>query len=96
MSKQRKPKAKSVREPLQVYLTRDERAMLDRLSADTGLSRAEVLRRGMRSFAVHEAPRRSPMLEFMLSIKGADLPPDMGVNHDKYLAEAYLDNHEDC
>ena len=84
----------AVREPIQVYLDRDERALLDRLAKEQGLSRAEVLRRGIRSFAAHESGARSPMLEFMKSITGDDWPPDLAERHDDYLAEIYLDNHD--
>lgn len=38
---------KIVREPIQVYLTPDERAELDGAARDMGLSRSEVLRRGI-------------------------------------------------
>lgn len=88
--------SRAVREPLQVYLDRDDRAMLDRLARETGLSRAEVLRRGIRSFAAEHAPTTSPMLEFLRSIRGDDWPTDLGERHDDYLADAYLDAHEGC
>jgi hypothetical protein len=39
--------AKRVREPIQVYLTRQERAELDRAAAELGVSRSEALRRGV-------------------------------------------------
>jgi hypothetical protein len=38
---------KRVREPIQVYLTDKERAQLDRLAGAMGVSRSEVLRRGV-------------------------------------------------
>lgn len=82
-----------VREPLQVYLDPDERGLLDRLARETGLSRAEILRRGLKSFAA-EQRGKSPMLEFMDSMAGAEFPPDMAERHDEYLAEAYLDRHD--
>jgi predicted ArsR family transcriptional regulator len=41
--------AKTVREPIQVYLTREERAELDRVAEEMGISRSEALRRGVRS-----------------------------------------------
>jgi len=37
----------SVREPIQVYLTAQERARLDRAAQELGVSRSEVLRRGI-------------------------------------------------
>lgn len=38
---------KQVREPIQVYLTSQERAELDRAAEELGVSRSEVLRRGV-------------------------------------------------
>ena len=91
----RPQRPKRVREPLQVYLAPEERALLDRLAHQTGLSRAEVLRQGLKSFALAH-PGKSPMLEFMESMRDADLPPDLAERHDDYLREAYLDTHEDA
>lgn len=84
---------KKVREPIQVYLDRDERTLLDRMARENGISRAEVLRRGLKRYAV-EPGQRSPVLEFLRSIASDDLPADMAERHDDYLAEAYLDNHD--
>ncbi|HSW27858.1 MAG TPA: ribbon-helix-helix protein, CopG family [Longimicrobiales bacterium] len=39
--------ADRVREPIQVYLTVEERAELDRCAGDLGVSRSEALRRGI-------------------------------------------------
>ena len=36
-----------VREPIQVYLTREERAELDRRAEELGVSRSEALRKGI-------------------------------------------------
>ncbi len=38
---------KHVREPIQVYLSSEERAELDRAAEELGVSRSEVLRRGV-------------------------------------------------
>lgn len=40
---------KEVREPIQVYLTSQERSELDRKAEELGVSRSEVLRRGVRA-----------------------------------------------
>ena len=89
---------KVVKEPVQVYLDRGDRAILDRVSAEAGLSRAEVLRRGLRSFAAQEQGGEGPMMRFMRKMAAsewpADTPSDLGLNHDKYLCEIYLDTHE--
>ncbi|MGH7646342.1 MAG: ribbon-helix-helix protein, CopG family [Gemmatimonadales bacterium] len=96
MTGRKAKRARTVREPLQVYLERDDRALLDRLAKETGLSRAEILRRGLKDFAAEHRPVKSPMLDFIESLRDADLPPDMAERHDDYLAEAYLDTHEEC
>ena len=91
MARKRSPA--QVREPLQVYLTPDERRVLDHLAVQHGLSRAEVLRQGMRSFAKEHNPGGGPMLQFMERMRGDDWPADIGRHHDHYLAEAVLDDH---
>lgn len=40
---------KTVREPIQVYLTPQERSELDRVAKKMGVSRSEALRRGVRA-----------------------------------------------
>ncbi len=42
---------KSIREPIQVYLTEQERTELDRLAAAMGISRSAALRRGVAALA---------------------------------------------
>ncbi len=85
----KKGPAKAVREPIQVYLTAEERAELDRLARANGISRAEVLRRGIRSFAVQTAAGHSPVLDLMDELKGEDWPADLASSHDDHLADAY-------
>ena len=58
-----------MREPVQVYLTRDEKALLDRLSTETGVSRAELLRRGLRELALRHTGE-SPMLVYLRAESG--------------------------
>ncbi|HVD59658.1 MAG TPA: hypothetical protein VNC11_02215 [Gemmatimonadaceae bacterium] len=83
-----------VREPVQVYLTQQDRRLLKEVAAAAGVSGAEVLRRGLRRMAGEVLSDRSPamqMLEEMNSAKWSpDAPRDMALNHDKYLADAYL------
>ena len=86
MKKSHREEPRKVREPIQVYLTADERALLDRAARDTGYSRAEILRRGLRSFLAHEASGASPMLSFLNSFEGQDLPADLAERHDEHLA----------
>lgn len=93
-------RAAAVREPIQVYLDRGERAILDQVAGQTGLSRAEVLRRGLRSYAARQQGDEGPMERFMRELTAtpwpADTPRDLGLNHDKYLAEISMDTHENA
>ena len=89
MSKKRR-RAGEVREPLQVYLTADERALLDRVAESHGISRAEVLRRGIRAFALEEGDGTgSPVFTLLSSLAGDDWPDDVAAHHDEYLTDAY-------
>ena len=46
--------ARTVREPIQVYLSQEERDRLDREAARLGVSRSEALRRGLLALASHQ------------------------------------------
>jgi hypothetical protein len=78
-----------VREPVQVYLEADDSSLLARLAATSGLSKAEVMRRGMRAFA-REQDVESPMLRFVTEGGTGDWPAGVAVDHDTVLAESYL------
>ena len=60
-----------VREPIQVYLTPEERTELDRTARELGVSRSEALRRGIRALA----PGRYGGLLRDLSAEGYVTPP---------------------
>ncbi len=78
-----------VREPVQVYLAGDDVALLARLTSETGLSKAEILRRGLRSFgALHGGV--SPMLHFVDSSGAEGWGDSVAEPHDAVLAEEYL------
>lgn len=79
----------AVREPIQVYLGPDERRLLDELATAAGVSRAEVLRRGIRSFAALVRGTANPMLEFLDRASEGEWPADLAEAHDAHLAEAY-------
>ncbi len=85
----RRPAA--VSEPIQVYLTREDRSMLDRAAAAAGLSRAEVLRLGLRSFSARILADAHPVEKFLDRMAAAswraDTPNDAGVRHDELLTE---------
>jgi hypothetical protein len=90
-----KSKATQIREPIQIYMAPDERRFLDTLAHETGLSRAEVLRRGMRSFAAEHAGDGGPMETFMRSMRERRWPGGVAAAHDEHLAEAYADDHKE-
>ena len=82
------PPPRTIREPVQVYLAPDDSALLHRLTQETGLSKAEVLRRGLRSFA-RDQGATSPMLQFVESGDAQGWPRAAAVNHDAVLAESF-------
>ena len=90
----KKAGASRVREPIQIYIAADERRLLDWLSTDTGLSRAEILRRGLRSFAAERASEHGPMQALLLSLRAEEWPRDIASGHDDHLAGAYRDRHD--
>jgi hypothetical protein len=80
------PSRRAVREPVQVYLEADDSALLNRLAAETGLSKAEILRRGMRSFAREQTAGSSPMLRFLAESSPDGWPSAVARDHDAALA----------
>lgn len=88
-----RPKPATVREPIQVYMAPDERRLLDQMAAHTGLSRAEVLRQGLRIFAAEATGRSGPMQGFMTEMRKKPLPADIAEAHDDHLARAYTDTN---
>ena len=82
---------RKIKEPVQVYLERSDRDLLEKLARQTGLSRAEVLRRGLRSYAAEKESEVAPgsALESIIGIFGDDpsIPTDLSVRHDEYLHE---------
>ena len=83
------------REPVQVYLDREDRSLLDELSRRAGLPRTELLRRGLRRLAQDELAERAPGSSFerLLDALGTDpvLPTDLAARHDDYLYGAPAD-----
>lgn len=85
----RKSQPAAVREPVQVYLDPGDRKLLDALAQATGLSRAEILRRGIRSFAAVTQGTRSPMLALLDEMANEEWPEGVAEHHDEFLARAY-------
>lgn len=88
------PGRRIVKEPLQIYMASDERRLLDQLSEATGLSRAEILRQGLRQFAMLRAGSGGPMETLMRSLREKPFAPDIATSHDDHLARAYSDEHD--
>lgn len=82
-----------VREPVQAYLAPDEAELLTRLADAAGLSKAEVLRRGIRAFA-REQHTPSPMLSFIRDLPAANAEPSEHIAIDDRLAQDYRDGAE--
>lgn len=80
-----------VREPVQVYLAPDDSALLNRLAEESGLSKAEILRRGVKSFAREQTGAVAPMLRYLAESSAAPWPSArVAVDHDAVLAESYV------
>ena len=90
-------KSGKVSEPIQVYLSPADRAMLDSVAKVAGVSRAEVLRRGIRKLSAEVLAEEHPVLKHireMNALPWGDGRHDIAARHDEYLAEIYADNHE--
>jgi hypothetical protein len=85
MGKRRRPPA-SVREPIQVYLDRGERARLDRLAQQLGVSRAEVLRQALERFDHGETSAfYDGFAPLVGAFSNARAPTDLALRHKHYL-----------
>ncbi|NOT08338.1 MAG: hypothetical protein HOP28_09050 [Gemmatimonadales bacterium] len=85
-----KKRVDRVREPVQVYLDVQDATMLAGLVEQTGLAKAELLRRGLRQLAQQLVDKSRPGWSFDLlvgAIDDPDGPTDMSERHDEYLAE---------
>jgi hypothetical protein len=83
------PRPPLVREPVQVYLAPDDSALLNRLATETGLPKAEILRRGVKSFAREHGGAVTPMLRFLAESTPEGWPDAVAADHDAVLAETY-------
>ena len=83
---------RQVREPVQVYLTTSDRRLLREVALAAGVSGAEVLRRGLRRMAGEVLSSRNPAMRLLEEMNAADWPADtprdVGLHHDRHLAEA--------
>ncbi len=85
----KKIKKSTVREPVQVYMDRHDRDLLEELARKTGASRAELLRQGLRHLAEHLLEERAPgssLSEVVASLgENPELPTDLTARLDQYL-----------
>jgi hypothetical protein len=81
-----------VREPVQVYLDRQDRDLLEQLVESTGLPRTELIRRGLRALAADTLVSQPPgtSMESLIGSFGdtPDIPADLSERHDFYIAQA--------
>jgi hypothetical protein len=74
---------------VQVYLDSGDVDLLENLARRTGLSKAELLRRGLRQLGARQLAKEAPgwSLDALTGSLGhaAGLPRDLAVNHDEYL-----------
>ena len=76
------------REQVMVYLDARDRALLERVAKKTGLSRTELLRRGLRHVANAELADEQPgsAFEYLIASGVEDSgPPDVSARPDDYL-----------
>jgi len=83
---------KRVSEPVQVYLDRGQRRRLKQLAGVLGLTKSDVLRRGLEALERQIAdPAEHPALR-IIGIASADATKtaryDVALEHDRYLAES--------
>jgi hypothetical protein len=78
-----------IREPVQAYLDEPDTALLEELSARTDLSKAELIRRGIRRLAQDLALAGKPFagLSALSGVldSAARIPADLAARHDDYL-----------
>ena len=84
-------KAARVSEPVQVYLAQDDRATLQRLAEQLGLSMSDVIRRALSVLEQNVMdPKNHPALRLIGAIDAPDLAPlpyDPAAEHDRFLAD---------
>jgi hypothetical protein len=87
----RKRKPGRVSEPVQVYLTQDDRATLQTLAEQLGLSMSDVIRRALSVLEQNVMdPKNHPALRLIGVIDSPEMEPlsyDAAAEHDRFLAD---------
>jgi Arc/MetJ-type ribon-helix-helix transcriptional regulator len=94
MSSSHDGRGKRVSEPLQVYLDVKQRRRLERLAGELGLSKSDVVRRGLEALEGQLSdPAEHPALR-IIGIAAAESTAatgyDVARDHDRFLAESEL------
>jgi hypothetical protein len=89
MKSAKQAKTREVREPVQVYLDERDRSLLEELAARSALSRAELLRLGLRRLSAEMLTDSKPggSLDSLIGVldEAPGLPRDLAAKHDDYL-----------
>ena len=92
MTKSHDTKAKRVSVPVQVYLDRGQRRRLEQLAGELGLSKSDVVRRGLEALERQMAdPAEHPALRIIGIASAETTKPadyDIAREHDRFLAES--------
>ena len=75
--------------PLQVYLDSRDQALLERLAAGLGLSKAETVRTAIRRLAVETPGSGDVLLDLIGTMDRSELPTDLSTRHDEYAVGGY-------
>ncbi len=86
-------RSRGVAEPVQVYLDREDRGRLERLTAQLDTTKSDVLRRGLEALERQVMdPAEHPALRIIGLASGYPERPDPGydvaVEHDRFLADS--------
>lgn len=75
--------------PIQFFLDREDRALLERLAERLGLSMAETLRLALRRYAAEELGEEDSLMKLMGIIDDPRIPADLSTRHDEYFVAGY-------
>jgi len=76
------------RQQVVVYLDERDQALLDQMTAKTGLAKTELFRQGLRKLADDELATARPgssLAHLIATAREDDLPADVAERHDEYL-----------
>jgi hypothetical protein len=92
MTKHHDRPRKAVSEPIQVYLEPAQRRRLDELASELGLTKSDVVRRGIEALDRQMTdPSEHPALRIIGLAEGhspSDIGYDAGREHDRFLADS--------